>query len=382
MYNGDRELTTMTAVQTAEKGDYMRNKKRWVSLFIIGLSAMCLMNGCKKKSPETEAPTETAAPVTEAPDTEPVKNTYTSESSSFSIDLPDTSWVATKEGIENKWAFMKEGVGSIQITHKRSRIKAKKLPESQEQAIALLNKIKENAFENVEYKKDSTDSADLYYYAASTQDTELSYVYLVKYIVNTNTESYTLTAQLTADDADQIQAVKNAVTSFKVLQDDSKTAESSDTADTGSESKSDSDKASSAENESGSSGNSGAEGTSSVGTDEEYRYFFDADGNTIYTYPSEDGKWRDENGTAYIFYESGVEDTNGNKFYYDPPQSGASQSGSSELSSDDYVDFYDSKGNYIKATQDENGNWVGSDGKTYTLSEEGVTDSDGNFSKW
>ena len=77
-----------------------------------------------------------------------------------------------------------------------------------------------------------------------------------------------------------------------------------------------------------------------------------------------------------------MEDTNGNEFYYDPPQYSESQSDDMGIASDDYVDFYDSNGNYIKATQDENGNWVGSDGKTYTFSDEGVTDSDGNFSKW
>lgn len=61
--------------------------------------------------------------------------------------------MATKEGIENKWAFMKEGVGTIRITHKKSKIKEKNLPQSQEDAIALLNDIQENAFSQVEYKK-------------------------------------------------------------------------------------------------------------------------------------------------------------------------------------------------------------------------------------
>ena len=51
--------------------------------------------------------------------------------------------------------------------------------------------------------------------------------------------------------------------------------------------------------------------SSGASTDEEYRYFFDANGNTIYAYPSEDGSWRDDNGTSYIFLENGVEDSNG-----------------------------------------------------------------------
>lgn len=363
----------------------MRDRKKLASLFIIGLAAMCMMNGCKKKSPETEAPTETASQETNAPETESAKNTYTSESSSFSIDLPDVSWAATKEGIENEWAFMKEGVGTIQITHKKSKIKAKKLPQSQEEAIALLNQEKENAFENVEFKKESTEGADLYYYAASTQDTELGYTYLVKYLVNTDTEGYTITAKLTAGDDAAVQAVKNAVTSFKVLRDDSKKVDSGDETETNDSSKSDSDNSKSESQEESSSEEEGnSDGSSSVGTDEEYRYFFDADGNTIYTYPSDDGKWRDDNGKAYTFYENGVKDSDGTEYYYDPPQyqGGSSEADNSGSASGDVVDFYDSNGNYITATQDANGNWVGSDGKTYTFSEKGVTDSDGNFSQW
>ena len=37
----------------------------------------------------------------------------------------------------------------------------------------------------------------------------------------------------------------------------------------------------------------------------------------------------------------------------------------------DESDFY--------SIQDQNGNWVGEDGKTYLFGENGVTDSDGNF---
>ncbi len=61
-----------------------------------------------------------------------------------------------------------------------------------------LNDIQENAFSQVEYKKDSTNGTELYYYAASTQDADLGYVYLIKYLINTDTESYTITAKLTS----------------------------------------------------------------------------------------------------------------------------------------------------------------------------------------
>ena len=78
------------------------------------------------------------------------------------------------------------------------------------------------------------------------------------------------------------------------------------------------------------------------------------------------------------------------RYYYDPPQ-GTTGSGSesdsltgSGNSSDNgmVIGFYDINGNYQTATQDANGNWIGSDGKTYTFDEKGATDSDGNFSKW
>ena len=219
--------------------------------------------------------------------------------------------MATKEGIENKWAFMKEGVGTIRITHKKSKIKEKNLPQSQEDAIALLNDIQENAFSQVEYKKTAPMVQSLYYYAASTQDADLGYVYLIKYLINTDTESYTITAKLTSSDSTVQQAVKSAVTSFKVLNDDSKKA------DSGANSGSSADGSASSDNAGNSSdpestGDTASDNTSGestgdssgASTDEEYRYFFDANGNTIYAYPSEDGSWRDDNGTSYIFLET------------------------------------------------------------------------------
>lgn len=374
----------------------MYNKKKIATLLVIGMAAMFMMNGCQKKASETETTKQTTAQSESTAQTE-AATTYTSESNSFSFDLPDSAWVATKEGIENKWAFMKEGVGTIRITHKKSKIKEKNLPQSQEDAIALLNDIQENAFSQVEYKKDSTNGTELYYYAASTQDADLGYIYLIKYLINTDTESYTITAKLTSSDSTVQQAVKSAVTSFKVLNDDSKKTDSDANSGSSADGSTSSDNAGNSSDPENTgdtaSDNTSGESTgdsSGASTDEEYRYFFDANGNTIYAYPSEDGTWRDDNGTSYIFLENGVEDSNGTQYYYDPPQ-GTTGSGSesdsltgSGNSSDNgmVIGFYDINGNYQTATQDANGNWIGSDGKTYTFDEKGATDSDGNFSKW
>ena len=95
----------------------MYNKKKIATLLVIGMAAMFMMNGCQKKASETETTKQTTAQSESTAQTE-AATTYTSESNSFSFDLPDSAWVATKEGIENKWAFMKEGVGTIRITHK------------------------------------------------------------------------------------------------------------------------------------------------------------------------------------------------------------------------------------------------------------------------
>lgn len=104
------------------------------------------------------------------------------------------------------------------------------------------------------------------------------------------------------------------------------------------------------------------------------RYFYDGSGNRVDVTQMPDGSWQDANGISYTFYENGVKDSNGNEYYYDPPANGNS---SVEVGSK--ADFYDSQGNHIVCTMDENGNWVDSEGNIYTFGEKGVTDSNGNF---
>ena len=141
-----------------------------------------------------------------------------------------------------------------------------------------------------------------------------------------------------------------------------------------------------------SGGNNGSTGTSTGSTDngssnggdssssgettstEAPRYFYDGSGNRVDVSQMPDGSWQDANGISYTFYENGVKDSNGNEYYYDPPANGNS---SVEVGSK--ADFYDSQGNHIVCTMDENGNWVDSEGNIYTFGEKGVTDSNGNF---
>ena len=145
------------------------------------------------------------------------------------------------------------------------------------------------------------------------------------------------------------------------------------------------DNGSSGSNDSSSTGNTDNSGTGdSTGSDssntgtttstEAPRYFYDGSGNRVDVTQMPDGSWQDANGTSYTFYENGVKDSNGNEYYYDPPANGNS---SVEVGSK--ADFYDTQGNHIICTMDENGNWVDSEGNIYTFGEKGVTDSNGNF---
>ena len=104
------------------------------------------------------------------------------------------------------------------------------------------------------------------------------------------------------------------------------------------------------------------------------RYFYDGSGNRVDGSQMPDGSLQGAKGMSYTFYENGVKDSNGNEYYYDPPANGNS---SVEVGSK--ADFYDSQGNHIVCTMDENGNWVDSEGNIYTFGEKGVTDSNGNF---
>lgn len=127
-----------------------------------------------------------------------------------------------------------------------------------------------------------------------------------------------------------------------------------------------------ADNGSSNGGDSSSSGETT--STEAPRYFYDGSGNRVDVSQMPDGSWQDANGISYTFYENGVKDSNGNEYYYDPPANGNS---SVEVGSK--ADFYDSQGNHIVCTMDENGNWVDSEGNIYTFGEKGVTDSNGNF---
>lgn len=113
----------------------------------------------------------------------------------------------------------------------------------------------------------------------------------------------------------------------------------------------------------------------------EERYFFDEAGNTVYVSQNANGDWVDSKGTVYTFLENGVKDSNGTKYYYDPP-SYRNDSGVSGTDTGEAVDLYRNDGTYIRLTKDANGNWADANGITYELREDGAMDSNGEFHPW
>lgn len=330
----------------------------------MSAAAMLMLNGCKgtgAKETETSAATEGQATETQSDAPVVTKVTYSAEDGSYSIILPDASWENTKDEADVK-SFTSEGQGEITITHASGdavsdlllRKKEEKLMKALEQAGFAADNI-----QLTDFQYDKTDGIKTTTYTLVYTDTTAGTYYAVVSAKASGSEGYQAVALVKSGDETVLSSVKEAVNSFQVQKD-----LATDTAGTGDEQ---------------TSSNSG----------NEERYFFDEAGNTIYTSENADGAWVDTNGMVYYFYEKNVEDANGTTYYYDSPEYRTNNSGQNESSNTtksdetaDYYDFYDKNGKHIIARQDENGKWVGDDGKTYTFGDDGVTDSEGNFSPY
>jgi len=116
-------------------------------------------------------------------------------------------------------------------------------------------------------------------------------------------------------------------------------------------------------------------------SDEKDRYFYDEAGNRIHVSLNSDEEWADENGKTYTFLEHDILDNEGTLYYYDPPEA-RSSTGVNGTDTGEAVDLYLSDGSFVRLTKDSNGNWADGNGVTYTLGDDGATDSNGNFHPW
>jgi hypothetical protein len=351
----------------------MKTGKKYIKPLILASAAMLAVMGCSNQSDGTEMSTDTETETTTEAAVVLQKVTYTASDGSVSIILPDSNWTNTLDE-DGQLTFVSPGEGKITITYGDTKKKVKQMAfaSSESKLKKRLTKLGENT-DNLEIQDFSFDKSsgirNCSYTLKYTDTTDGTY-YTVTSVVAADAKGYQITGTLEVGDATLLASVQDSVNSFLIL--NNSLAETAENDGSGTE-----------------SGNSGS-------SSEEQRYFYDEPGNTIYVTQDSDGAWVDENGTVYYFYENHVEDGNGTTYYYDPPayreggelysgsdsgqesSDGSASSGGTE-SADTYYDFYDSEGNYIKATQDANGNWVGDDGKTYTFGDNGVTDSDGNY---
>ena len=318
-------------------------------LLISMVTASILFTGCRgTETNETDSNQETTTEkVTEV--TVVTKVTYESKDNSYSIILPDSSWQNTKQE-ENETVFVSAKQGEIAITHETGEAVGDLLIRKKENNLlkALKNiGVNTDLVEIKDFQYDNTDSIKTASYMVAYNDTTSGDFYILVSVKASASEGYQVYATVKSADEKTLKSMKETVDSFQLTKELAKESVETD---------------------------------SEMASAEAERYFFDEEGNTVYTSPNAEGAWVDSKGMVYYFYETEVEDKNGVKYYYDPP---AYRTNSSDSNSSDtvgvYYDFYDVNGNYIKATQDENGKWVGSDGKTYIFGTDGVTDSDGNF---
>lgn len=333
----------------------MRVNKKYAKSLLLAAAAALAVAGCSSQDKGTEGSADSATETSAETQAVLEKVTYTSADGSVSIILPDSNWKNTEDS-NGKLVFSSEGKGEITVDYADSKEKVGSLAfgSTENKLLKRLAKLGMNTggLEISDYSFDKTEGIRHCSYTLKYTDTAAGNYYTVTAVSAVAGRGYQVSGTVKEDDAALLASVQESVNSFLVLQNPL-----------------------TAETEAETAGESGGEASVSG----EERYFFDEPGNTIYVRQNSEGAWVDDKGMTYKFYENGVEDSNGTKYYYDPP---AYRSGSSSSDSGDsagYYDFYDKDGNYIKATQDADGNWVGDDGKIYTFGEKGVTDSDGNF---
>ena len=335
----------------------MRDKQQFFKAIIFAVAVMLMFTGCFNKKAETETTAETQAPSEKEtqPTTEAVlkDGIYTAQDGSMSVKLPDDTWKVQKEE-SGSWVFASPGKGEITIVYTTGEgVENIPIGSTEERLLKTLKKadIDANTVELSDFKFDKTGELKICTYTLKAKDTTSGTFFTVAKVVAEGDKGFQVSAAVQSDDPALLTAIQEAVKSFQPLGGQfTKVEEGTET---------------------------GSESTSA----EEERYFFSEAGDTIYTHKNADGDWADKNGMVYEFYEKGVLDANGVKYYYDPPSHRGEGSTDSSNSSDpaDYADFYTKDGKYIKARQNADGKWVDENGISYVFGDKGVTDSNGVF---
>lgn len=219
----------------------MKGKAGHIVLLVACAAAALSLSGCgqrvidqteaKIEVKTTEAVTEAAVPVTEAetqPQTEPPKLItsvdYTSKDGSVKITLPDNTWKVTQDADEMR-VFQSGNDAIINIVHadNQTAMKSLNVMTSKEDLDASLKKQyqEENAYEIEDYVNATMEDIGVYRYTVEYNAAARMWAYAVtNAVIDGEDEAYVVTGTVTEDNKTLLEAVKKAVESFRVLNDD------------------------------------------------------------------------------------------------------------------------------------------------------------------
>nr|MDE6908606.1 hypothetical protein [Lachnospiraceae bacterium] len=310
----------------------MQGRKKYVKLLVLAGVMMIAVMGCDSQEKNTDSATENMPQTSSETQDILEKVTYTSSDGSVSIILPDSKWQNTLDS-EGKLSFVSEGEGEITIDYADSKKAVGKLAfaSTEKKLAARLKKLGMNT-DNLEisnYSFDKSTGIKVCSYSLRYKEMADGNFYTVTTVSAVSERGYQVSGNVKKEDTALLASVQESIKSFLVLK-NPLTAEP-DAEESGSTSE-------------GSSAPEGSSEGNSSASDEE-RYFFDEPGNTIYVTQNPDGVWVDKNGRAYMFYETGVEDYEGNQYYYDPPEfrtggSGSASDSNSSSGTDGEADYY------------------------------------------
>lgn len=350
----------------------MKNKKIF-AILAIAFTFSCAMSACGFGGDEPEEQvvvesTPTPEP-TKAPDPTPTviaadvqDTTYTSNTNSISIKLPDATW-ANKTDEADMVSFESPDQGKILILHGagEEKMNSAVIPSTQDMAVSLerASDLEEGTdFEIQDYTTQDVNGIGVYSYTVKYLNTEKTdgVTYAVNKVFANDTEYYNIAGSVTKDDAGTLTNVKTAIESFQILGDSSlKSAASSEGTAAGGTTAADGTAAD------GTTDGTAADGTTADGTTADGTA---ADGTTA------DGTTE---GTADTIVSDGTSDDT----YTDSGSSGYSDDAIYDTEQTRTI-YRNSDGDNIVIYNDGAGNWYDDYGNSYNfVNDEDVYDQDG-----
>ncbi|MCD8103548.1 MAG: SH3 domain-containing protein [Lachnospiraceae bacterium] len=213
----------------------MLNKRKKAVLIglVTALAVTVLTSGCQilveEEETETETESETMSETQSETETETEIRTnvvYISEDGTVRIVLPDSTWSVTQD-VDEMRVFASASESMINIVHAadESGMKNISVMESEEDLEDTLSNQypEEDAFEVLSFEVNSSSTLSVYEYVVKYNYSTSMWAYSVTYALMSAEEdaAYVVTGTVTEDDAESFDAVRTAVESFTVLDNDS-----------------------------------------------------------------------------------------------------------------------------------------------------------------